>query len=99
MRNPRRRRDPANPRAAQHGREHPPTTPPSAGPAQPSPASDDTRRGLVLMIMTVGGALAMVPAVWLIALVSAVWAAAFAFLILLALTGTIIFTVLRAASS
>jgi hypothetical protein len=55
--------------------------------------------GLVLLTLTVGGSLAVTAAIGLIALVPAVWVAGFAFAILLALTGAIVFAVLHATSS
>jgi len=99
-RDPLRRRDPASPRAAQHAEhdDRPPTLR-NADTANRSPAADDSGHGLVLLTLTVGGSLTVVPAVWLIALAPAVWAAAFALLILVALAGAIVLTVLRATSS
>ena len=93
-------KDPADRRAPQHaGRDHTATTLPSAGVARPSRAADDSGHGLVLLSLTVGGALAGTAAVALIALAPTVWVAGFAFAILLALTGALVFAVLHATGS
>jgi hypothetical protein len=99
-RDPLRPQDPAHRREAQRARrDHRPTTPPDADAAHRSPAEDDSGHGMVLLTLTVGGSLAVVPAVWFIALVPALWAAALTLLILVALTGAIVFTVMHATSS
>jgi hypothetical protein len=53
----------------------------------------------VLLTLVVGGTVAGTAAVALIALAPTVWVAGFAFAILLALAGAIVFSVLHATSS
>ena len=90
---------PAEQRAPRHSsRDHAPTPLPTGAPAAPA-AVDDSGHGLGLLTLTAGGSLAVVAAVALIALVPAVWVAAFAFVVLLALTGALLAAVLHATSS
>jgi hypothetical protein len=95
-----RRTDAAEQAAARHsGRDRTLTPVPSAAPAAPPPAVDDTGQGLLLMTLTVGGSLTVVAAVALIALVPAAWVVGLAFVILLVMTGALVLGVLHATSS
>jgi hypothetical protein len=95
-----RRTDPAEQPAPRHSSRDRTLTPvPSAAPAAPAPAIDDSGQGLLLMTLSVGGSLTVVAAVALIALVPAAWVAGLAFVILLVMTAALVLAVLHATSS